>query len=382
MPKITSVETYLIDIPTIRAHELAMTRMNGQSLMLVKIKTSEGIDGWGEGTTIGGLAYGPECPEGMKLVIDTYMAPLLIGQEASFVQVVMDRVRASVKGNNFAKCALETALLDAEGKRLNQPISSLLGGRRRDALEIVWTLASGDTVKDIGEARAMLEARRHRHFKLKIGRRAIRDDVRHVAEIRKALPEDASVRVDVNAAWSPKDAAYGIAALADAGCTLIEQPVTTLKDLARLSAQSPVPLMADEILTGPESAFDAAASGAGDVFSVKTEQAGGLYAARAVVNIAEAAGIAVYGGTMLEGPVGTIAAAHLFAGVGALPYGTELFGPLLLTESLLTEPLVYKDFQLIIPTGPGLGIQLDQMALHRFRRDRAPSVGDVARNRG
>ena len=57
----------------------------------------------------------------------------------------MDKVNAAVKGNHFAKCAVETALLDAQARRLGLPLSELLGGRRRDSLPVAWTLASGDT---------------------------------------------------------------------------------------------------------------------------------------------------------------------------------------------------------------------------------------------
>lgn len=72
---------------------------------------------------------------------------------------------------------------------------------------------------------------------------------------------------------------------------------------------------------------------------------------------------------MLEGPVGTAAAAHLFATFPHLAFGTEQFGPLLLTEELLAEPLDYSDFSLAVPDGPGLSIALDETALARLRRD-------------
>lgn len=368
--RIVEIETLLLDVPTIRPHRLSMVTMSGQTMMVVRLRCSDEVLGLGEGTTIGGLAYGAESPESMKLTIDKYIAPLLIGADATRVGLAMDKVNAAVKGNHFAKCAMETALLDAQARRLGLPLSELLGGRRRDSLPVAWTLASGDTAKDIEEAQRMLEARRHKDFKLKIGRRPVDEDVAHVGAIRKALPDFASVRVDVNMAWREREATYGIAALGDAGCVLVEQPVPGVEPLARLQAKAGIALMADEILTGPESALTAASKRAGDVFSIKIEQAGGLFAAAKVISVAEAADIAIYGGTMLEGPIGTIAAAQLFAGVSSLEWGTELFGPLLLTEELLTEPLIYADFELKVPTGPGLGIELDEAAVNRFRRDR------------
>ncbi|KAA8918560.1 Muconate cycloisomerase 1 [Xanthomonas sacchari] len=377
-PNIERVETLLLDLPTIRPHRLSMATMRGQTLMLVRVHCSDGIVGLGEGTTIAGLAYGAESPEGMQLAIDRYIAPLLVGADASAVQALMQRVGSMVKGNHFAKCAIETALLDAQGKRVGLPVSELLGGRQRQRLPVAWTLASGDTARDIDEAERMLDARRHNVFKLKIGTRAVAEDVAHVAAIKRALGARAAVRVDVNMAWSETEAVRALPALADAGCELVEQPVASLASMRRLMRRFPIALMADEMLSGPESAFEAARRGAADVFAVKIEQSGGLYAAQKVAAIADAAGIGLYGGTMLEGAIGTIASAHAFATFANLQWGTELFGPLLLTEEILAEPLRYEDFQLHLPCGPGLGIALDEARVDALRRDRRRIVMPVA----
>ncbi|MBU9488406.1 muconate/chloromuconate family cycloisomerase [Burkholderia multivorans] len=366
---IERIETRLVDLPTIRPHKLSVATMHGQTLMLVKVFCSDGVTGIGEGTTIAGMAYGPESPEAMKLAIDTYFAPAMIGRDATRIQALMAHVGKLVKVNHFAKSALETALLDAHGKRLGVPVSELLGGRRRERLPVAWTLASGDTARDIDEAEHMLDVRRHNVFKLKIGAKALDADIRHVAAIKKALGDRAAVRVDVNMAWSETQAARALPALADAGCELVEQSVASAAALARLMRRFPVALMADEILQGPDSAFDIAKQHGADVFAIKIEQSGGLFAAQRVATIADAAGIELYGGTMLEGAVSTVASAHLFASFANLQWGTELFGPLLITEEILATPLDYSDFELTVPSGPGLGIELDDEKVARFTRD-------------
>lgn len=368
-PLVERIETLLVDLPTIRPHKLSVATMTGQTLMLVKVHCSDGIVGIGEGTTIAGLAYGGESPESMKLAVDTYFRPVMVGQDATAVRALMARIGKMVKENRFAKCAVETALLDAQGKRLGLPVSELLGGRLRSRLAVAWTLASGDTGTDIAEAEKMLDLRRHRIFKLKIGAKPLREDIAHVAAIKRALGERGSVRVDVNMAWSETDAAYGMAALADAGCDLVEQPVASAAALARLVRRFPVALMADESLHGPESAFELAKVSGADVFAVKIEQSGGLFNAQRVATIADAAGIGLYGGTMLEGAVGTVASAQVFSTFANLQWGTELFGPLLLTEEVLATPLTYSEFELTVPSGPGLGIELDAERVAFFARD-------------
>ena len=373
-PTIERIETRLVDLPTIRPHKLSVGTMHGQTLMLVTVYCSDGSVGTGEGTTIAGMAYGPESPESMKLAIDAYLGPAMIGKDASRVQALMAHLSKLVKVNHFAKSAVETALLDAHGRRLGVPVSELLGGRCRDRLPVAWTLASGSTEKDIAEAEKMLELRRHKTFKLKIGARDPKVDIEHVARIKKAVGDRGAVRVDVNMAWSETQAAWAIPALADAGCELVEQPVNSAAALKRLMRRFPVALMADEVLQGPQSAFDIAKNEGADVFAIKIEQSGGLFAAQRVAAIADAAGIELYGGTMLEGAVGTIASAHLFASIPNLQWGTELFGPLLITEEILVKPLDYSDFELTVPDGPGLGIELDKDRIKRFTRDGSEKI--------
>jgi len=368
--KVEVVETFVVDLPIIRPHLLSVATMQAQTLMIVKIVCSDGIIGLGEGTTIGGLSYSAESPEGMKLAIDQYIAPILKSANPVRVPETMVAIRKAIKGNNFAKCAVETALLDAWGKRVGLPVSELVGGRLRDRLPVAWTLASGDTAVDIAEAEQMLQRKRHNAFKLKIGRRSIDQDVAHVAAVKHALGSTASVRVDVNMAWSEVEAEKGLAALEAAGCDLVEQPVESAVALGRLAARFDIPIMADESLQGPETAFALARTSAADVFAVKIAQSGGLYQAGRVAAIADAASIGLYGGTMLEGAIGTIASAHLFSTFPKLTWGTELFGPLLLAEELVTEPLQYEDFELVLPTGNGLGVELDDDRLRFFQRGR------------
>jgi muconate cycloisomerase len=369
--KIESVETLLVDVPTIRPHRLSVATMNCQTLVLVRIHCSDGISGVGEGTTIGGLAYGEESPESIKTNIDTYFAPLLKGLDATRPGAAMAKLRTLFQGNRFAKCAVETALFDAHAQRIGVPLSELFGGRVTDSVEVAWTLASGDMRRDIDEAEQMLDLRRHRVFKLKIGSRAVADDLAHVVAIKQALSERGDVRVDVNQAWSESDSIWALPRFADAGVSLVEQPISAANHagLKRLTDLAHVPIMADEALHGPADAFALASNQSADVFAVKIAQSGGLLGAASVASIALAAHIDLYGGTMLEGAVGTIASAQLFSTFGSLKWGTELFGPLLLTEQILTEPLRYEDFSLHLPQGPGLGITLDWERIERLRRD-------------
>ncbi|MEZ0603962.1 muconate/chloromuconate family cycloisomerase [Paraburkholderia sp. IW21] len=370
--QIISVEAILVDLPTIRAHQLAMATMQHQTLVIIRLRSSDGIEGIGEATTIGGLSYGDESPEGIKLTIDTYLAPAIVGQDATNINDAMLNLNKVARGNRFAKCAIETALLDAQGKRLGVPVSTLLGGAVRKTLPVLWTLASGDTQRDIDEAETLLVERRHNTFKLKIGRRSVRDDVAHVSKIKAALGDRAKVTVDVNQAWNEVDAALGIEALEAAGIDLVEQPTPREQRgaLARLASRFIVPIMADEAVTGPEDALELVRGACADVFALKIAKSGGIYGMMRTAAIADAAGVSLYGGTMLEGSIGSIASAHGFVALPQLAWGTELFGPLLLKDDIVTARPQYRDFDLHMPEGPGLGLHIDEDKLAFYRRDK------------
>lgn len=375
MTKIERIETTIVDIPTIRGHVLSMTTMMVQSIVLVRVRFSDGSEGLGEGTSIGGMSYGAESPESIKLAIDTYIAPILEGMSGDDVNAATNLMQRVVRGNPIARCAVETALWDGLGRRLGVSVAQLFGGKVRSSMPVAWTLASGNSDQDIAEAQEMLAQCRHNIFKLKIGKRSVQEDIAHVAAIKSALGDDASIRVDVNQAWTISQARWGLSGLQDIGVDLVEQPIGSkhLNALKHLTDAYQIAVMADEALQGPEDALLVAADRAADVFAVKIAQSGGLKRASEVIAIAQAAGIGLYGGTMLEAGVGTAAAVQLFSTIETLDWGTELFGPLLLKDEILATPIAYSDFSLKVPEGPGIAVDLDPGKVAHYKRDRSDS---------
>nr|WP_222853758.1 enolase C-terminal domain-like protein [Fodinicola acaciae] len=127
--------------------------------------------------------------------------------------------------------------------------------------------------------------------------------------------------------------------------------------------------MADESLRTPGDALLLTRLRAADVFSLKTTKSGGLRHTRAIADIAAAAGVACHVGTSIETPVGTAASLQLACTAPAATWGSELFGPLLMTADLVTSPLRYADGELHLPTGPGLGVELDMTVVKALARD-------------
>jgi muconate cycloisomerase len=367
---IASIRSTIVDVPTVRRHELSSLSVTAQSYVIVELRLTNGVEGIGEAATLGGPRWSEESVESIKATIDVYLAPAIIGAPANRFEAARIRMDEAAKRNNAAKAAIESALFDAVGKSLGVSAVQLLGGAVRESVPVLWTLASGDPAQEIEEAEKKLDARLHDTFKIKIGARSPEADVARLRRLADALAGRASLIVDANQAWDETTALRCLPVLAELGVRLVEQPLPAwnLAGMARLHARSTVPLMADEGVFSAHDMLDVARAGAADVVSLKLVKHGGLLATRDVAAVAEAAGIGLYGGCLLESSIGAAAHLQVFAGLRELPWGCEHFGPQILVDDLVEEPLHFADFCIHLPAGPGLGVTLDQDKLCHYAR--------------
>ncbi len=369
---IRSITSTIVDVPTVREHKLSQTAVRAQNYVLVRVLLENGATGIGEAATLGGPRWSEESVEAMKANIDTYLAPTLLGSPAgAFIANAM-RMDAAAKRNNAAKAAIDTALHDAVGRSLGLPISALLGGAVRTRIPVLWTLASGDPVQEVEEAEAKLAARLHRRFKVKLGAKPPAEDMARMRHLAKALGDRAELVVDANQAWDETVSLRCLREMAAMGVTLVEQPVPAwnLDAMARLRRQPGTPpLLADECVFDTHDMLRVGKAGAADAVSLKLVKHASMRGVQEVAAVAEAAGVQLYGGCLLESSVGAAAHLHVFSTLRELHWGCEHFGPQILVADLVTEPLRFADFHVHLPQGPGLGLDLDEAALRRFARD-------------
>ena len=335
------------------------------------VRTADGVEGVGEAVVPGGPWWGGESIEGVKNLIDDYLAPLLMGHDAARVEHLARFLDRTVAAARFAKAAVEMALWDARGKASGVPLYELLGGLSRDSIPVTWALGAEPADVVIDEIEQQLDTGMHRSFKLKMGGAAPADDVSRITAVAQALADRTSLRVDLNGSWDELTATRWLPALQDAGIELIEQPVPAWNTpaMARLAERLIIPLMADESLQTPQDAARLGAECAADVFAVKVAKSGGISAAQRIITLAETAGIPCHGGTTIESSIGTAAGAHLCCAAPGVSAGSELFGPLLLADDLVENPVTYTDGELRPPRAPGLGVTLDEKRVAKYTRD-------------
>ena len=367
---IREISARIVDVPTLRRHKLSNTAISAQSVVIVSVTLNDGAIGYGEAATLGGPRWAEESVETIKSVIDIYLAPALLGEDASAFEANQRRMTAAASRNFAAKAAIESAALDAVGKVLDLPASALLGGKVRERFPAIWALASGDADQELQEARDHMSARRFNRFKVKLGFSKAATDLARLRTLRDGLGEEVTLIVDVNQGWDQADALQHMPALQELDIALVEQPLPArqMRGMAALARRFDLPLMLDEGVFTAEEAALAGCLGSGQVLSLKLVKSGGAFEMKRAAGIAAAHGMQLYGGCLLETSIG--AAAHLatFATLPELHWGTEHFGPLIVKTDLATKSLTYRDFCVHLPNGPGLGITPNLDAIQEFGR--------------
>jgi muconate cycloisomerase len=383
--KITRVETFNVALPWRRLHKMAFPGGTLGNYVIVRVGTDEGIEGLGEATVIKewGGDYGRyfgESPELTVAVIESVLGPALVGEDPFAIERAHRTMDLSVKGYPYAKTALDEALHDIKGKALGVPVYELLGGLYRREIPLAHSLGWMDYDEATAEAAAAV-AEGIRTIKIKVGRDADYD-VRIVREVRATVGPEVAIVVDANQGWpTPKYAVGILRQMAEDGIRYAEQPVEGLARMAQVARAVDVPITADESAWTPQDVLEIVERGAADMISLYTTKPGGLFKAKKVAAVAEAAGLPLNVNGSHETGVGNAANLHLVASTAAVTEAgvfpvttikgaepTEMAGKMYL-DDIITRPFEYRDGHLVVPSGPGLGIELDEDKVAAYRAD-------------
>lgn len=336
--------------------------------VIVEIETDEGVIGVGEAQADVGF-FGNTVEEVRHAIAD-YLGPQLVGKDPLDREYLFGLL--DFRANSCAQAGIDVALHDLVGKILGTPVSVLLGGRHRAEVAVAIEIAGGPPA-DMAASCVALMAKGVRAFKAKIGGVPEADAERLVA-IREAVGPEVSLRADANQGYNAKQAIRLCRLLEREGLVLelLEQPVPAwdLAGMALVRASVDTPIEADESCYSIHDALELIRRDAADVLNVKIGKAGGLYAAKKIMAIAEAAGLRCVLGTAFGLGPEIAAKLHLAASSEIIEDPVE-FTELTLHGNLLTGApraalaLPVRDGCLPVPDGPGLGLVLDQEELAR-----------------
>lgn len=336
----------------------------GGDFVIARITAEDGSQGVGEV-----FVWLPETGVSPAQVIDAVrhgLARYWLGASPFDVEALRARMDANVARSEVAKGLLDMAAYDLMGRIAGRPACDFMGGRGADALPLCALVPLSDVRSMVDLALAFQKAG-VRSFRLKLGR-GIEDDRRIAAEARRALGDEARLRVDYNQAYGPDEAVRAIEAIAPFGIDCAEQPVRAddWLGMARVQRAVSVPLLAHE---GCFSLTDFTALvelGAVRVLGVNSERPGGITLALRAIDYAARRGL----GTVLHNqPLGIASAAQVHLGAARaslLGHAMELFGHVMLEDDLVVDGLDYAGGSVRVPDGPGLGVALDEDALDRY----------------
>jgi muconate cycloisomerase len=381
--QIRSLHASAFRLPNRRSFKWAGLNLELGHFVLIRAQTDSGLIGYGEATPLPdwGGDFGRRSGESVATVIsmiNEVFAPALIGTDATAVTAarrIMDRL---VIGNSYAKCAVDIALHDLWGKSLGQPIYRLLGGKVRESIQVAHMIGLMSEPEATEEA-AAAAADGIRALQIKGGVDAERD-IRLVRALRRELGAGMTLRIDANQGYGTAKRARGIvAALADAGVDLVEQPTSGLVDLAEVTAHASVPIIADESCWDVTDALEIVQHRAADCLSIYLAKAGGFVGARAVAAVAEARRLPCDVNGSIESAIGNAANLHFALAQAAVslasvipisaPQGAH---PYIAAGRYYEDDVVSTAFAVaagaLLPLErPGLGIEVDEARLAKYR---------------
>jgi muconate cycloisomerase len=381
--RIAGCEVFLVALPSRREHTWAskMETPIGHHA-IVRLDTDEGVSGWGEAPAIAtwggahGRYYG-ETPETVKHLVEAYLVPAVRELDPAEIALVHQRMDKVVKGHPYAKAAVDIACFDLAGKAQGVPVSTLLGGRLREGIEVTHSLGIMDVDRCVAEAEQAV-AEGAGTIKCKTGLDAERD-VELVRRLREALGDGVRIRVDGNEGYrTVQEAVATTKRQEEYGIFLCEQPVAGAEALARVAERIDVPVMADESAWTVHDVLELHELAAAECFSCYVTKPGGLHRARQQAELAAALGLYHDIGGSIEMGIGNAANLHLGAALplATLPSvcpvtkpagaaGPEIAG-IYYTDDVVAEPFRFEDGKVLVPDGPGLGVEVDLEKLARY----------------
>lgn len=365
--KITRIDAIPYRIAYRKPLRFASGEVHAAEHVLVRVHTDDGIVGVADAPPRP-FTYG-ETQRGLVAVIETIFAPQIVGLTLVEREVAHSRMARTV-GNPVAKAAIDMAIWDALGRTLDLPVRDLLGGYT-DRMRVCHMLGFDTPAAMVDEAARMRDVHGISVFKVKVGRRPVGLDTAVVRALREGLGDDVELYVDGNRGWTASESARAMAEMSDLGLTLAEElcPADDVLGRKWLVGQLDIPFVADESATTPAEVTREILSGAATAISIKTARTG-FTGSQRTHHLCEGLGLEVVMGNQIDGQLGT-ACTVAFGAAFALTSrrAGELSNFLDMSDDLLVEPLTIADGELVVPSGAGIGVDVDDDKLAAYRLD-------------
>ena len=366
--KIKRVEPIAVSFPMKKPVFMAGVEIRQADNILVRVEADNAVVGWGEAASAPTMTG--ETVESMMAAV-AYLAAAVEERPAEDIAGTVAAMATRMYANQAAKAAIEMALHDLVGRATGRPAHALLGGKQRSRMAILGVISTGELASDLREAERK-KADGYSAFKIKVGIDKPLIDGERTRRVCEILGREALISSDANQGWSADEAVQYVRAVADAGLDFFEQPVHA-DDIDGMAA---VAAAAADIAIGADESIHSLADirrhherGAARGVSLKTIKLGGMRAVMEAGRLCDRLGLNVNVSAKTgESSIACAAATHIAAALPQIAWGLTLSNEGL-SDDATARPIRIEHGHVEVSDRPGLGIDVDEDRVRRYRRD-------------
>ncbi len=346
---------------------VSRTIEEGKQIILVKLTADDGTVGWGEAGP--SRRWSAETTHSCYTTIKHYLAPVVVGRDPFDIGGLHEAMNTELApgldpGQPIAKAAIDMAVHDLICKNLGITLQSWIGAKRRDRVELAYLVSAPDPEATAKVVQEGLD-QGFRSFKLKVGHDPD-DDVENLKAAMETAP-GCIVWPDANQGYSLDQALRASRAFEALGIELFEQPIpmTDVYGMKKLLTATTMNIALDEAAMGLPYVIEMIRRETVEGLVIKVNKMGGIHYGRQLCDMALNGGFRLIGSGLMDAPIGFAASVHLFAAYG-IDFPVDLNGPQHIAEDYTKTPLPREGQHALVPTAPGLGVDVDEDKVARF----------------
>ncbi len=360
MPRIIRVDIKRFDYPLVG--EFKFFKTGARPTILVRLTDENGVEGWGQSVPVETWTY--ETIESVESTLRHYLAPAILGADPSDIADIHARMERAIRpsfsvGQPLCKAGIDLACYDLWGKQKGKSVSELLGGVKKSAITLSWTVQA-PTIAGAEELLRQGHALGYRNFNIKVGYPQTPAYDLELVRTVIAFAPNGFHWCDANTSYDLETALVMAPKFADLGLKGLESPLppNRIRDYQKLKRLDALPILMDEGIVSPVEVEEFIALDMFDGIAMKVARCGGLWHASRIARLLQENDLLLFASGLTDAELSMAATAHFFGWAG-LEFPAAVNGPQYLAgRGTMDEAFRPRGDVMQVPTAPGLGVVL------------------------
>ncbi len=372
--KITKISAHAVEVEMKLPYTTALVHRTKSNSVVTVVETDSGLTGVGQATTSAPL-YAPfeQYQAAIAAVIDQKIAPAILGMDPFDLEAIHDRMQRIARGHLYAHATIDMACHDLMGLSTGLPVHKLIGGAVRERMPLYAPHLGIMSPEALAEYARNYVDQGFAYLNLRLGS-SQRADMASLKAVREAVGDDIPIGTDFSqslhfSGYRADTAIKHLRSLEGFDILVFEQPLADwdLEGSARIAEKIDTPIIADESVRTLEDALRVIERRAADIIKIKIMKVGGIFPARKIAAVCQAAAMPMTVGNGIAGMIANAAEAHFAFTLPNLKLPGEMNGFRRLIDDVVDGGLNVERGDLLLPTEPGLGVRLDRERLQKYR---------------